>query len=83
MGGAGVATAGVGTHGVGALGGRVGECRTPWGHDPDMTGGDSWRGILQSFTKARGLGQVAGGGVRAHFLARITLTGLVDFLRVG
>ena len=83
MGGAGVATAGVGTHGVGALGGGVGECGMPRGHDPDVTGGDSGCGILQIFPKACGLGQAAGGGVRARFLVRITLTGLADFSKGG
>ena len=66
-------------HSMGALGGGVGECGTAWGHDPDMTGGDSQHGILEIFPKAHGLGRAAGGGVGVRFLARITLTGSADF----
>ena len=49
-------TAGVGTLGVGALGGGVGEHGMLQGRDPDATGGDSRRGILEIFSKAHSLG---------------------------
>ena len=68
---------------MGALGGGVSERGTPWGHDPDVTGGDLWRGILEIFPEARGLGRAAGGGVGARFLARITLMGSADFSKGG